>query len=151
MEQLSAEVTALRAWQASLIKNLRKAAGWLALALVLFAAGIGISLWRIADLAEANRKAIVAQNDYDNRLAMEQYQSNKLRWQACKDRNDLFSQQLRQDEAQLVGLIKAHQADGDTATTKFWQHYLKLGREQKTKLPSCGTEPKPPEQEENVP
>lgn len=147
--ELAKQILVMEEWRAKQIRLTRKVVRWLALALVLFAAGGVWSTWRIFDLTEASHDAIVAQNAVDNQVAQALYRADTTRWQACLDRNNLLKEQLRQDQVQLSALIKAHDADGNKATAAAWRSYLKRGQE--TKLPECGAEPKPPEQEENVP
>lgn len=140
--ELAKQILAMEEWRAKQVRLTRKVVRWLALALVLFAAAVGVGFWQIDNLIEANSRAIVAQNNFDRRLAMEQYHLNVIRWEACRDRNALFRQQLRQDQEQLQGLVKAHRLDGDVEVTKFWERYAKQGQE--TKLPECGPKPEPP-------
>ena len=147
MEQLSDEVKDLREWQAKLIAAQRKAARWLLLALVLFAAGIVVALWRIDNLVEAQQRAIVAQNNFDRKLLIDQFQIDVARWETCQSRNEVQKQTLRQDEEQSAALIRAHEQDGDVAVTKFWRKYFA----EKPKLPPCGKKPTMENLPTNVP
>lgn len=143
MDRIAEQIETLEEWRCQLLKTLRKATGWLALALILLVIGGVWSLWRIDNLVDANAKNIGRQDQADKLLADEQFQSNLLRWNACVDRNDILKQQLRQDKEQLLRLVKAHLADGSKNAAKVWKDYLEQG--QKTKLPECGPKPvRPP-------
>jgi uncharacterized protein HemX len=141
--ELAKQILVMTEWREKQIKLTRKVLRYMALGLAIILVAIGVGFWQLDNLAETNRLNITHGQQVDLSLAEEQYRINEFRWNTCRERNELFRQQLRQDTAQLKKLIAAHLRDGSENAAQVWMNYLKVG--EKANIVDCGEKPQLPE------